>query len=127
VAATTADIIYPGNESKLLHQVGARPEHCRVALGHALFDLVTGRSACADCGKGFEGLDDLGCGVVSHIEVHGRLNRDSPSWSICRDCVDANDAAKGTSRPVELANRLVHEWLSRHGARRLPHPAERRR
>ena len=127
VAATTADILYPGDEAKLLHQVGSRPEHCRQALGHALFDLVTGRSACGDCGRSFSSLDDLGAIVVAHVELNGRLDRNSPSWSICRECVDASDSVIGTPKPMELANRLVHEWFCSRGAKRLPHPAERRR
>ena len=126
VAATTADVLYPGDEAKLLHQVGSRPEHCRQAPGRALFDLVTGRSACGDCGKEFNGLDDLGAVVVAHIELNGRLDRTSPSWPICRDCVDANNDARGTPKPTEPVNRLVHGWFSSRGAKRLPHFAERR-
>ena len=127
VAEASADVLYPGDEARLMHQIGAKPEHCRVALGRTLYNIVTNQAACGDCGKAFGGLDDLGAVVVAHIEVHGRLDRNSPSWPICRDCVYANDRAKGMPKPVELANRLVHEWLSRQGAKRLPHPAERRR
>ena len=80
VAEASADVLYPGDEARLMHQLGAKPEHCRVALGRTLYDIVTNQAACGDCGKGFEGLGDLGALVVAHIEVHGRLDRSSPSW-----------------------------------------------
>ena len=127
VAATSVDILYAGDETKLLGLTGPKPEHCRVALGQSLYDLVTGRLSCGECKTQFDGLDRLGAVIVCHIEIGGKLSRSSPSWSLCLDCVRSNDAARGTGKPVAVAQRLVHDWFSKQGAHRLPHPAERRR
>ncbi len=70
---TSVDIIYPGDETRLLKLTGGKPERCRIVLGRALSDLVTGRSECAPCSKSFTSLDDLGCVVVPHIETYGKF------------------------------------------------------
>jgi hypothetical protein len=116
---TFVDPIQPGDEMKLLRESGIRAERCRRALGAALRDLVMGANECAHCHRSFESLDDLGMMLVSHVIVNDRAI-DSPSWPICRSCVEA--PAVGTTAAVLFAEKLVHEWMSKQGAHRLPNP-----
>lgn len=125
-AKTSMDLVWPGDEVWLLKQNGVKPEKCRVALGRALYDLVTGSGICGACDKRLESLDSLGCVAVTYIEVLGRLVT-SPSWSFCRECCDHADDNKGTTYPVQLASKLVHDFLAKQGKSSAPHPTERKR
>lgn len=119
-ARTYVDLIYPGNEKRLLQQVGGRVERCRTALGRGLYDLCTGSGTCAYCDNRLDSLDALGCVVVSHIEVLGRITQ-SPSWSLCVDCCDT------VSNPVSLAEKLIHKYFASMSTKQSEHPAEKRR
>lgn len=130
LAATFVEFIRPGDEAKLMQLTGPRPQHCRTALGHALFDLVIGRSsgcAISDCRREFRSLDDLGGVLVCHIEMNGKLDRSSPSWSLCRRCVEEADASKGrigANKPADIGAQLVHDWFASRGLNRLQPAAE---
>jgi hypothetical protein len=105
LAECSADIVWPGDEAKLLKATGAHAARQRAALAKALSDLVLRRNRCSACERGYESLDDLGCIVVAYIKALGRELPTSPSFTICQHCLS-------TEKPTVWADKMVHSFLA---------------
>jgi hypothetical protein len=104
-ADASADLVWPGDEAKLMRASGSHAARQREALARALSDLVLGQGSCSACRASFESLDDLGVVIVVHLVVAGRELPTSPSFSICFNCCSAK-------QPMIWADRLMKSFLA---------------